>query len=59
MQRVTKYQNTEFKWDRYFVNEVKTQLKEKPPWDNQTQEIHYSEYKASNKTVTLTYPFVA
>jgi len=27
VQCVTKYLNAEFKWDRYFVNEVKTQLR--------------------------------
>jgi hypothetical protein len=46
----------EFKKDRYFVNEVKTQLREKPLWGSQTQEFHYSEGKASNKAITLTYP---
>jgi hypothetical protein len=59
MQRVTKYQKYIIKWDRYFVNEVETQLREKPLRDSQTQEIHYSEDKASTKTVTLTYPYAA
>jgi hypothetical protein len=57
VQRVIKYQKWKIKWDRYFVNEVETQLKEKPLWGSQTQEIHYSEDKASTKTVTLTYPY--
>jgi hypothetical protein len=42
-----------------FVNEVETQLREKPLWGSQTQAIHYSEDKASNKTVTLTYRYAA
>jgi hypothetical protein len=28
---------------RIFVDEVETQLREKPLWDSQTQEFHYSE----------------
>jgi hypothetical protein len=44
----------QFKEDRYFVNKVETQLREKPLWGYQTQEFHYSEDKASNKTVTFT-----
>jgi cytochrome oxidase assembly protein ShyY1 len=40
----------------YFVNEVETQLREKPLRDSQTQDINYSENKASYKTVALTYP---
>jgi hypothetical protein len=51
---VTKYQNVELKEDRYFVNEVETQLRGKPLQGNQTQEIYYSEDKASYKTVILT-----
>jgi len=47
----------EFKWDRYLVNEVKIQLREKLLQSNETQEIHYSENKASTKTLTLTYPY--
>jgi cytochrome oxidase assembly protein ShyY1 len=43
------------KWDKYFVDEVETQLREKPLRGNQTQDIHYSEDKARYKTVTLTY----
>jgi hypothetical protein len=43
----------------YFVKEVETQLREKPLRGNQSQEFHYSEDKASNKVVTLTYPDVA
>jgi hypothetical protein len=47
--------NAEFKGDKYFVDEVKTQLREKPLQGSQTQEIHYSEDKARYKVVTLTY----
>jgi hypothetical protein len=35
---------------------VETQLREKPFRDSRTQEFHYSEDKASNNVVTLTYP---
>jgi hypothetical protein len=42
------------KRDRYFVDEVKTQLREKPLWGNQTQDIHYSEEKTIYKAVALT-----
>jgi hypothetical protein len=38
---------------------VGTQLREKPLRGSQTQDIHYSENKASNKAVTLTYPDAA
>jgi len=41
---------------RIFVNEVETQLREKSLQDSQTQDIHYSEDKASYKVVALTYP---
>jgi hypothetical protein len=51
----TKYQNGELK-ETYFVDEVETQLREKPLWGSQTQDIHYSEDKARYKAVTLTYP---
>jgi uncharacterized protein YacL (UPF0231 family) len=44
---VTKYLNAELKENRYFVNEVETQLKEKPLQSSQTQEISYSKDKAS------------
>jgi hypothetical protein len=54
-QFVTKYLNAEFKEDIYFVNEVETQLREKPLWGSQTQDIYYLENKTSNKAVTLTY----
>jgi hypothetical protein len=37
-----------------FVDEVKTQLREKPLRGSQTQDIHYSEDKARYKAVTLT-----
>jgi len=55
----TKYQSVEFKWDKYFVDEVETQLREKSLQGSQTQDIHYSEDKASTKIVTLTYPYAA
>jgi hypothetical protein len=44
------------KGDKYFVDEVKTQLREKPLWGSHTQDIHYSEDKTRYKVVTLTYP---
>jgi hypothetical protein len=44
------------KRDRYFVDEVETQLTEKPLRGSQTQDIHYLEDKARYKAVTLTYP---
>jgi hypothetical protein len=49
--------NAEFKGDKYFVNEVETQLREKLLRGSQTQDIHYSEDKASYKAVALTYPY--
>jgi hypothetical protein len=49
--------NAEFKGDKYFVDEVETQLREKPSRGSQTQDIHYSEDKASYKAVALTYPY--
>jgi hypothetical protein len=42
------------KRDKYFVNEVETQLREKPFRGSQTQDIHYSEDKTSYKAVALT-----
>jgi hypothetical protein len=45
------------KGDKYFVDEVETQLREKPLLGSQTQDIHYSEDKASYKVVALTYPW--
>jgi predicted kinase len=48
--------NAEFKGGKYFVDEVETQLREKPLRGNQTQDIYYSEDKARYKAVTLTYP---
>jgi hypothetical protein len=36
---------------------VETQLREKPLWGSQTQDIHYSENKASYKAIALTYPY--
>jgi len=44
------------KGDKYFVDEVETQLREKQLRGSQTQDIHYSEDKASYKLVALTYP---
>jgi hypothetical protein len=52
---ITKYQNTKFKEDIYFVNEVETQLREKSLQGSQTQDNHYSKNKASNKALALTY----
>jgi hypothetical protein len=40
---------------RYFIDEVKTQLREKALRDSQTQDIHYSEDKTSYKIVALIY----
>jgi hypothetical protein len=48
--------NAEIKVDKYFVDELETQLREKPLRGNQTQDIHYSEDKASYKKVAHTYP---
>jgi hypothetical protein len=45
------------KGDIYFVDEVETQLREKPLQRSQNQDIHYSEDKASYKAVPLTYPY--
>jgi len=44
------------KGDKYFVEEVETQLREKPLWGSQTQDNHYLEDKASYKVVAFTYP---
>jgi hypothetical protein len=44
------------KGDKYFVDEVETQLREKPLKGSQTQNIHYLEDKARYKALTLTYP---
>jgi hypothetical protein len=43
------------KGDKYFVDEVETQLREKLQ-GSQTQDIHYSKDKTRYKIVTLTYP---
>jgi hypothetical protein len=48
--------NAKFKGDKYFVDEVETQLSEKPLCCSQTQDIHYLEDKASYKAVAITYP---
>jgi hypothetical protein len=48
--------NEEFKGDKYFIDEVETQLREKPLQGSQTQEFHYSEDRGSYKVVVLTYP---
>jgi hypothetical protein len=37
--------NAEIKGDKYFVDEVETQLIKKPLRGSQTQDIHYSEDK--------------
>jgi len=42
------------KGDRYFVDEVETQLRENPFRGRQTQDIHYLEDKTSYKAVVLT-----
>jgi hypothetical protein len=42
------------KRDRYFVDEVETQLREKPLQGSQTQDIHYLKDKTSYKAVALT-----
>jgi cytochrome oxidase assembly protein ShyY1 len=42
---------------KIFVEEVETQLREKPLRGSQTQDIHYSEDKATYKVVALTYPW--
>jgi hypothetical protein len=55
-QFVTKYLNAEFKEDIYFVNEVKTQLIEKPLWGSQTQDIYYSKDTTTYKAVALICP---
>jgi hypothetical protein len=47
---------TEFKGDKYFVDEMKTQLREKPLRGSQIQDIRYSEDKTSYNVVALTYP---
>jgi hypothetical protein len=44
------------KGNKYFLDEVETQLRKKPLQGSQTQDIHYSEDKASYKVVALTYP---
>jgi len=50
-----KISQCEIKREIYFVDEVETQLREKPLWGSQTQNFHYSEDKAKYKVVTLTY----
>jgi hypothetical protein len=44
------------KGDKYFVEGVETQLREKSLRSSQTQDIHYSEDKTRYKVVTPTYP---
>jgi hypothetical protein len=46
---------TNIKGDKYFVDEVETQLREKSLRGSQTQDIHYSEDNTRYKVVTLTY----
>jgi hypothetical protein len=41
--------NAEFKGDKYFVDEVKNQLREKPLRGSQTKDFYYSEDKANYK----------
>jgi cytochrome oxidase assembly protein ShyY1 len=45
------------KWHKYFINKVETQLRQKPLRGSQTQDIHYSEDKASYTAVAHTYPW--
>jgi len=45
------------KGDKYFVDEVETQLREKSLRGSQTQDIHYLKDKTRYKVVTLTYPW--
>jgi hypothetical protein len=45
------------KKDRYFVNEVEIQLREKPLRSSQTHDIYFLEDKTSYKAVALTYPY--
>jgi hypothetical protein len=45
VQHVTKYQKCGIKRDRYFVNKVETQLREKLLRGNQSQKIHYQKTK--------------
>jgi hypothetical protein len=45
----------DFKGDKYFVDELETQLRKKSLWGSQTQDFHYSEDKTSNKALALTY----
>jgi hypothetical protein len=47
-QLCNKILNAEFKGDKYFVDEVETQLREKPLRSNQTQDIHYSKNKTKH-----------
>jgi hypothetical protein len=47
--------NAKIKGDKYFIDKVETQLREKPLRDSQTQDIHYLEDKVSYKVVALTY----
>jgi hypothetical protein len=44
------------KGGKYFVDEVEIQLREKSLRGSQTQDIHYSELKASYKVVALYTP---
>jgi len=54
LQMCNKISKCGIKRDRYFVDEVKTHLREKPLRGSQTQDIHYSEDKTSYKVVALT-----
>jgi hypothetical protein len=48
--------NAENKRDKIFIDEVETLWREIPLRGSQTQDIHYTEDKASYKTPVLTYP---
>jgi hypothetical protein len=48
--------NAKIEGDKYFVDDVETQFREKPLRGSQTRDIYYSEDKASYKAVVLTYP---
>jgi len=43
----------EFKGEKYFVDEVETQLRENPLRGSQTQDFYYSKDKSSYKAVAL------
>jgi hypothetical protein len=53
---ITKYQKCGIKRDRYFVNEVETQIRGKTTSGQPNSGNLLSEDKARTKIVTLTYP---